>query len=75
MILFVNKEVFVKYEQAQTTPNSKWVWFSADFEYIFFETATFDQFDIFWSDVVLPKLSKGTSTDQDLSFESITKSL
>ena len=39
------------------------------------KTAFFGQFDNFWSGVFDRNGQKGTSTDQDLSFEPITKSL
>ena len=64
-----NKEVFVKHEQAPTAPKLEGVWVFVDLKYIFYENRFFLpilQLSVgcFW-----PKWS-----DQDLSFESITKS-
>ena len=70
-----NKEVFVKHEQAPTAPTLEGVWVFIDLKYISYENR------YFWPIWQLPvgcfwlKWSKGTSTDQDLSFEPIIKSL
>ena len=71
----VNKEVFVKHEQAPTAPKLEGVWVFVDLKYIFYENRYFWPIwqlpvGCFW-----PEWSKHTSTDQDLSFEPITKSL
>ena len=74
-MLISNKEVFLKHEQAPTAPQTRRGMVFANFKYIFYENRYFWQIwqlpvGCFW-----PKWSKGTSTDQDLSFEPITKSL
>ena len=64
-----HKEVFVKHEQAPTAPKLEGVWFFLQILNIFsMKTAIFGQFDNYRPGV-LTKWSKGTSTDQDLTFE------
>ena len=70
-----NKEVFVKHEQAPTAPKLEGVWVFVDLNIFSMKTDIFGRFDHFRSGVFWPKWSKGTSTEQDLSFEPITKSL
>ena len=54
-LLYKDKEVFLKHEQAKTASKLEGVCFFVDFKYIFFENRYFGQFDNFRS-------------DQDLSF-------
>ena len=39
--ILVNKEVFVKHEQAPTAPKLEGVWFFVDFKYSFYENRYF----------------------------------
>ena len=73
ILAYYYKEVFVKHEQAPTAPKLEGVWVFVDLKYIFYENRYF--WPNFRSGVFRPKWSKGTSTDQDLSFEPVTKSL
>ena len=59
----------------QPPPNSKGYGFLYIFNRFSMKTAIFGQFDHFRWGCFWPKWSKGTSTDQDLSFEPIIKSL
>ena len=71
-VFYYNKEVFVKHEQAPTAPKLEGVWV---LKYIFYENRYFWPIWQLLVGCFLPKWSKGTSTDQDLSLEPITKSL
>ena len=44
---WINKEVFVKHEQAQTAPKLEGVWVFVDLKYIFYENRFFCPFDHF----------------------------
>ena len=65
----------MKHEQAPTAPKLEGVWFFVYFKYIFYENRYFWPIWQLWVGCFWPKWSKGTFTDQDLSFEPITKSL
>ena len=41
MLTIMNKEVFVKHEEAPTVPKLEGEWFFVDFKYIFYETRFF----------------------------------
>ena len=50
-LIFINKEVFVKHEQAPTAPKLEGVWFLQIFNIFSMKTAIFGQFDNFRSGV------------------------